>query len=286
MQVEMALAILLGRIEFNELIRVRIFHIIKNGVNWYDFLNHCVRTNMVCLVYKNMMELGIEKLLPTVIRNNMRYHYEQNIIRNQRLTQMQEKITRELAAKGIFVSPVKGIKFLRTIYQKDPGVRLLNDVDILASHSDRDIIHRYMTENHFFSYLIDDEDAFCADGKEEAYHFYINFTNATLHDDLRIDFDYTYPTDFLKEIYSENHFCEFCYLCRSYYSTMKSRGLPQTIDQFDYIKLLDISEYYKCFLGNTTRDDIRDAAKALQFTEEIEYTLDCVEQMCLQTMRL
>ena len=41
---EDALVLLLGRLTFDNLTKVRIFHIVKNGVDWYKFLNICVKT--------------------------------------------------------------------------------------------------------------------------------------------------------------------------------------------------------------------------------------------------
>lgn len=279
---EKALVILLGRLEFDELIKTRIFHIIKNGIDWYDFLNYCIRTNMVCLIYKNMVKLGIERLLPATIKYNMRYHYEQNAIRNEYLLTSLDIITRELVEKGISIVPIKGAKFLSTIYKEDPGVRLLNDIDILAEPSSKDTIYNYMQENGFGSYLINNDDAFCLNGKEEQCHFYISFTEVGLHDDLRIDFDYAHSASFIQEIREDNYLYELCYLCRSYYSSMKQKALPNEVDQFDYIKLVDMYGYYKSYLTGMTEVEIKSSAVELHFANELSYVLECLEQLSLQ----
>lgn len=279
---EKALVILLGRFEFDEIVKIRIFHIIKNGVDWYDFLNYSVRTNTVCLVYANMVKLGIEKLLPATIKSNMKYHYIQNTVRNQHLLVSLEKIIQGLAEKDITVVPIKGAKFLYTIYKDDLGVRLLNDIDLLAEHSSKDAIYEYMKENGFCSYLVNNKDAFCSNGADEECHFYISITKVGLHDDLRIDFDYTYPAIFIKGIKENNHLYEFCYLCKLYYSSMKKEAFPYTVDQFNYIKLVDIYEYHKSYLSNLTWVELKSVAKELNFVKELNYVLACFEQLGLQ----
>lgn len=284
MTYEKALVILLSRLQFNELMKTRIFHIIKNGVDWYDFLNYCIKTNTVCLAYKNLVKLGIERLLPSTIKYNMRYHYEQNTIRNQYLMASLERIMQNMEERGIAIAPVKGAKFLYTIYKEDPGVRLLNDIDILAGASARDSIYEYMNENNFGSYLINDEDAFCFKHTNEDSHFYISFTEVGLHDDLRIDFDYSYSASFINTIRENNCFYEFCYLCKSYYSAMKKKGLPDTVDQFDYIKLIDIYEYYKAYLACTTTTELKSEASVLQFSDELNYVLACFKRVELQIL--
>ena len=281
MKVENALVILLGRLEFDELIKTRIFHIIKNGIDWYDFLNYCIRTNMVCLVYRNLVKLGIEKMLPATIKYNMRYHYEKNTLRNEYLLDSLDKIQRELMEKGIVVVPIKGAKFLSSIYKEDIGVRLLNDIDILAEPSNKDIIHNYMKENGFKTYLVNDEDAFCFNGTDEHSHFYISFTEVGLHDDLRIDIDYTYAS-FIQKIREENYIYEFCYLCKSYYSSIQSKVLPNEVDRFKYIKLLDIYEYYKSYLVGMTEAELISAAIELHFSAELSYICECLEQLGMQ----
>lgn len=281
MKVENALVILLGRLEFDELIKTRIFHIIKNGIDWYDFLNYCIRTNMVCLVYRNLVKLGIEKMLPATIKYNMRYHYEKNTLRNEYLLASLDKIQRELIEKDIVVVPIKGAKFLSSIYKDDIGVRLLNDIDILAEPSNKDIIHNYMKENGFKTYLVNNEDAFCFNGTDELSHFYISFTEVGLHDDLRIDIDYTYAS-FIQKIIEENYIYEFCYLCKSYYSSIQSKALPNEVDRFEYIKLLDIYEYYKSYLVSMTKAELISAAIELHFSAELSYICECLEQLGMQ----
>lgn len=274
------MVILLGGLEFDELHRTRIFHIIKNGVDWYQFLSECIKTNMVCLVYKSMLNLGIERLLPVTVKRNMKYHYEQNSFRNQYLLSSLGKLIQELAKQEVSVIPVKGAKLLTTIYCKDPGVRLLNDIDLLAAASDRAAIHTYMKENGFFSYLINNQDALCAAETEEVSHFYISFLESGLQDDIRIDVDYTYPPKVLENLDKESDpVYEFYFLCQAYYTSMKGTGLPLAVDQFNYVKLVDIFEFYKRFLSHMTSAELKSAAEAENCIDQVSYALQCLAQL-------
>lgn len=278
---------MLGRLEFDELHRTRIFHIIKAGVDWYQFLSECVKTNMVCLVYKNMVKLGIERILPATVKRNMKYHYEQNTFRNQYLLSSLEKLTQELREQEVTVVPIKGAKLLTTIYCQDPGVRLLNDIDLLAMYSDRATIHTYLKMNGFFSYLINDQDTLCAAESEEMSHFYISFSEVGLRDDLRIDINYTYPANVLKKLDKNNDPAyEFCFLCQIYYISMKEAGFPKAADQFNYIKLFDIFEFCKQFLSHMTRVELESAAEAANCVDQVSYTLQCLARLYEDTLIL
>lgn len=235
---------------------------------------------MVCLVYQSMLNLGIERLLPVTVKRNMKYHYEQNTLRNRYLLSSLAKLIRDLEDQNITVVPVKGVKLLTTVYCQDPGVRLLNDIDLLAAASNRTAIHTYMKENSFFSYLINDQDALCTAEAEEMSHFYISFSEVGLQDDLRIDVDYTYPQEVLEKLGKKNNpVFEFCFLCQAYYASMKKIGLPKTVDQFNYVKLVDIFEFCKRFLPHMTNTELESAAKSASCANQVSYALQCLARL-------
>ena len=70
MKSEEALVLLLGRLSFDDLTKVRIYHLIKNGLDWYEFLNICIRKKLICMVYKSLSDLGLIQLLPMIVINN------------------------------------------------------------------------------------------------------------------------------------------------------------------------------------------------------------------------
>lgn len=280
LKAELALVILLGRFQFDDSIKLRIYHIIKNGVDWYEFLNSCVKTNLICIAYKNLIRLGLLDLLPAIIRNNMHYHYKSNCIRNKLLFDEALKINEHFGKEKILAVPVKGIHLLDTVYKHDPGLRILNDIDYLALRADHEKIHSYMKEQGFSTYLINDQDAFCATHSTETSHFYVKHIKGEFCNDLRVDFDYSYPADLIGEI-GFDYICEFFYLCNIYFMSMQKKGKPNFVEQFNYTKLIDIYAYCKMFLYNMPLSDIQAKAAQKNCLEQVNYSFDCLEKIQL-----
>lgn len=281
LKAEVALVILLGRFQFDDSIKLRIYHIIKNGVDWYEFLNSCVKTNLICIVYKNLIRLSLLDLLPAIIRNNMHYHYKSNCIRNKLLFAEASEMNKYFSKEKILVTPVKGIHLLDTVYREDPGLRILNDIDYLALRADHEKIHSYMEVQGFSTYLINDQDAFCAAHSTETSHFYVKPIKDEFCNDLRVDFDYSYSADFLREIGSD-HLYEFFYLCNVYFMGMQNMKCPDSVEQFNFAKLIDIYAYCKMFLCDMSLSDIRAKATQKDYLLQVNYSFDCLGKIQME----
>ena len=71
MKTEEALALLLARLSFDKLTKTRIFHLIKNHVDWYEILNICVKKKLICLVYKKLEDLNLIQFVNSSKRGHM-----------------------------------------------------------------------------------------------------------------------------------------------------------------------------------------------------------------------
>lgn len=278
MEAELALVILLGRLQFEDSIKLRIYHIIKNGVDWYGVLNYCIKTNLLCIVYQNLISLGLLNLLPSIIKNNMHYHYISNYKRNQYLISESARINAFFKREKIQAIPVKGIKFLDTIYSAYPGIRILNDIDYIAVQSDRNMIHTYMKEHGFDTYLVNDQDAFCVVHSAENSHFYIKTTEDEFCIDLRVDFDYGHSVDFLTKI-ENDCLSEFFYLCCQCFLAMQEKRDLDFVEQFQFSKLVDICAYRGKFLRNLSLSEIQEKAAQRNCLEEVNYSFDCLKKI-------
>lgn len=277
---EEALVLLLGRLHFDTFTKTRIFHIIKNGVDWYEFLNISVKTKTICLVYKSLIHLGLIQLLPAIVKNNMQYHYEQNCNQNTYFFQAITSISAFFEQNNILSTCVKGMRFLNTIYSKDPGVRILSDIDFLALDKDKISVHTYMQQLGFYTYLINDNDVFCEDNNPVKSYFYIKYEDEKIFDKLRIDFDFTYSHEFINAIKtSDNPLYEFMYLCENYYTCMKKKSMPSSIQQYDYMKLVDLHEYYIKYLSHIDIRELNNLATQLNFNAALQYTFQCLEKL-------
>ncbi len=281
MKQEDLLTFLLGRLHFDKLTKVRIYHLIKNDIDWYEFLNICVRRKLICLAYKNLLNLNLIQLLPTIIVNNMQYHYKNNLEQNIAFIQAVDPVNFYFKQNDILAVPVKGLQFLHTIYKEDPGIRILSDIDFLASHTKKNDIHSFMQESGYQLYLINDSDAFYSvEDSNIQSCFYIKFENNNCYSRLRIDFDFNYPDFWIEKIRSfDNPIYTFMYLCKTYYINTYGKTEPYTLPQYNYEKLIDIHEYYIKFLSLMGIDTILDVANNLHIREEVLHTMSGLKDL-------
>lgn len=280
MRAEEALAVLLGRVNFDEFTKIRIYHIIKNGIDWYNFLNVCIRNKTVCLTYKSLQLLDLLPLLPTIIKNNMEYHYKYNCKQNNYFLKASEPIISYFEKNGIMATPVKGLRFLKTIYSGDPGVRILSDIDFIASNGDKSDIHTFMIQSGFKTYLINNTDSLCSINSSVKSYFFIKIENNEFQDKLRFDFDFSYTNDLINHIReSKNPLYEFLYLCQNYFLDMHLKSNPPSGEKYNYMKLIDLHEYYVKYLTNISINEINEISSRLHLNEEFEYTIKCLRKL-------
>lgn len=279
MKQEEALVILLSRLTFDKLTKIRIFHLIKNSIDWYMFLNICVKRKLICLVYKNLKDLDIIQLLPMVIINNMQYHYERNQEQNQKFVLAATPVISYFKANAILATPVKGIRFIDTIYRKAPGVRILNDIDFVASTKNQSQIHDYMHNSGYDTYLVNDQDVLCSTNSRIRSYFYIKFEEENPYGRLRIDFDYSYSDKWIKLIQSSKQpIYEFLYLCTVYYNEIYKKIDSNNIASYSYVKLIDIREFCCEYLSTYSIEDIYIHAHELNVKEQVLFTITCLKK--------
>lgn len=281
MKQEEALVLLLSRLSFDETTKVRIYHLIKNGVDWYEFLNICVKKKLICMVYSSLNRLQLIQLLPMIIVNNMQYHYEQNLTQNKKFLQVADDILSHFESKDILITPVKGLHFLKTIYNKEPGIRILNDIDFIASPDSQLNIHEFMKNSGYHRYLINNSDVFCYTNENIQSSFYIKFEEFNPYGKLRIDFDFSYPDKWIKQMQGVNEpIYEFLYLCNSYYIETYTKTKPNNIATYNYVKLIDIYEYYHQYISSYSKKDILAYADEMEVREQTLFSLICLNNIC------
>lgn len=280
MRQEDVLVLLLGRLSFDKLTKVRIFHLVKNGIDWYEFLNICVKKRLICMAYKNLMDLDLIQLLPMIIIDNMQYHYEKNQEQNKKFLQAAAPIISYFKNNNILAMPVKGLRFLNTIYNKKAGMRLLSDIDFIASANNHTEIHSFMKQSGYSTYLVNDRDILYSTRKNIKSYFYIKFEEANSYGKLRIDFDFSYPDKWIKMIQSsEQPVYEFLYLCNSYYKETYNKIDLKNIASYNYVKLIDIYEYCSKYLSFYSMKEILGYADELNTHEQVMFTITCLNTL-------
>lgn len=277
MKAEEALAILLGRLTFDQPSKTRIFHLIKNGIDWYDFLNICVRKKLICFAYRGLVTLGLIQLLPMIVINNMQYHYEQNRKQNNFFSKASFPIKAFLEQENILAIPTKGLRFLDTIYQEEPEVRILSDIDFIASSRNYNSINEFMIKNGFDPYLTNNQDILCSGSNEVKSRFYIKFEKEDPYGKLRADFDFSYSDKWLELIRDENHpIYEFLYLCHEFYKENINVIQISKFSSYNYVKLVDLREYYIKYVYTASLKDLLACAATAKVQESVIFTVRCM----------
>lgn len=278
MKQEEALVILLSRLTFDKITKIRIFHLIKNGIDWYMFLNICVKRKLICLAYKNLRDLELIQLLPMVIINNMQYHYECNRKQNQNFILAAESVISYFESNNILAVPINGIRLLKTIYNKEPGIRILSDIDFIASVKNQIQIHEYMQRSGYDIYLFNKQDTLFFENSNIKSSFYIKFEENNPYGKLRIDFDFNYSDSWIKLIKASTEpIYEFLYLCTNYYNESYNKMIPSGITTYNYVKLIDIHEYYHRYLASAEMSEIYVHASELNVQKEVSFTIKCLK---------
>jgi len=232
------------------------------------------------MIYKNLKNLELIKLLPMIIINNMQYHYEQNQKQNQRFIQVSNSAISYFKNNNILATPVKGLRFLNTIYSQEPGIRILSDIDFIASAKNQSQIRDYMKESGFDIYLINDQDVFCSVDPNIKSYFYIKLEEADHYGKLRIEFNFSYPDNWIELIQSSKEpVYEFLYLCTSYYDESYCKVIFNKITTYNYVKLIDIHEYYCKYLTTYSMDEIYVYADQLNIHEQVQFTIICLSSV-------
>lgn len=277
---EETFAVLLGRTHFDQFTKTRIYHILKSGIDWYSFLNICIINKTLCLVYRSLQILELLPLLPTIIKNNMEYHYKCNCKQNNYFLKASEPIISYFEQKRIMATPVKGLRFLKTIYSADCGVRILSDIDFIASDKDKSKIHSFMTESRFNTYLINNTDSLCSINSTVKSYFYIKIEKNEFQDKLRFDFDFSFADDLINQIReNQNPLYEFLFLCQNYFLDVHSKSNASANKKYNNIKLIDLHEYYLKYLKKISFKEINELSAHMQLKKELEYTIVCLKEL-------
>lgn len=87
------------------------------------------------LLYRRLLQFERLNLLPGELQERLRINYLKTIADNTRLIHAWKEILQKAAETNLHVVTLKGIALLAKVYE-DPGLRPMNDMDLLVSVSD------------------------------------------------------------------------------------------------------------------------------------------------------
>ncbi len=144
------LLLLLGRTEFTGEEKDRIISEFESFSSWKQFASLAVRHGIAALIWQNITDLGLEKMVPEterVLLGGLRF---KSIARVAWITEAAAEVTGLLENAGIRVVLLKGLALEHTVYGSR-GLRQMSDADLLVAPSDalraRDILQSHGFES-------------------------------------------------------------------------------------------------------------------------------------------
>lgn len=129
--------------------KVEIQEIIKDKtIKWDVVVKYLCRTKVMGLFWSSMKSLKFDVFIPANIARILEFFYLGNIERNKILLREYASLSQIILESGIKVAPLKGVSLLEKVYT-DIGARQLNDIDILVSNRDKDVLNELLMSKGF-----------------------------------------------------------------------------------------------------------------------------------------
>ena len=126
----------LARLEPGAHIRDKIFFILKKDLKWDRFLDNIRLSGVGGLAYKTVdSDEQIKQAIPKVVQDQLRNIYYCTLRRNLIFAQALEENVRLLRAENIELIIFKGLLLAEIVY-RDPGMRPMSDIDVMAREED------------------------------------------------------------------------------------------------------------------------------------------------------
>jgi len=146
--------VLLWAIRVDNKMDERVADILAAGINWVHLRDSAVQHGIIPLLYRRLKKREIAKLVPPEELLEFQSLFQENIVRNIRMTQHLFSIIDLLADSGIETMPFKGPVLAVQVYG-DLSMRSFSDLDILIHADDLSRAYRVLTDHGYF---LDDPD--------------------------------------------------------------------------------------------------------------------------------
>lgn len=127
---ETKLVLLCSRMEPDDAAREEILSVLALKPDWQKVTGLAGHHKVLPLLCRNLLRFSPPGAIPGKILDLLKDHYHVNLARNIRI---QKEMTAIFSRSAGITSPVpfKGFGLLQTVYARDPGLRMLTDVDLL-----------------------------------------------------------------------------------------------------------------------------------------------------------
>ncbi|MDD5477768.1 MAG: nucleotidyltransferase family protein [Candidatus Omnitrophica bacterium] len=146
---EHKLILLCTRLKINEPNRNEILGLLNGPLNWNRIREFSVRQEILPFLYYNLNRLNLQDSIPQEMFAIMKNYHYSNLVRNSMLEKEAALILKSANSAGITIMPFKGFSLIQTIYQSNPELRIMVDVDILVKETEFPKIKNILTQTGY-----------------------------------------------------------------------------------------------------------------------------------------
>lgn len=110
--------------------------LLSQKIDWRDFLKKSYAHRIAPLIYYNLKKLDLLSFIPKPTVNGLEAAYIYTSRVNMVFAEELKHILNAFQKEGISCIILKGMAFVETIYQQNPGIRPLKDIDLLLRKED------------------------------------------------------------------------------------------------------------------------------------------------------
>ncbi len=133
---EYQLTFLCTRFEINASIQQEIERLLSNPLDWNKIIEIANCHQILPFLYYNLSGLNLQNLVPKNIFVIMKNYHYSNLVRNSLFEKEISLILKSANLKGLTIIPFKGFGLIQTLYYRDPGLRIMADIDILIKEAE------------------------------------------------------------------------------------------------------------------------------------------------------
>ncbi len=151
------LIILTSQLTMSDETKSRIKLLIQEEMDWYYFFNSAIKQKVLTLIYYNLKNLNIEKIIPKQLGRIALFYQLGTIERNKAYFEELKTIRRILEDNQVIAVPTKGGWLIPNLYGNN-GTRTIGDIDFLVKKEDTKKIKLIMNENGYIQSEYDNND--------------------------------------------------------------------------------------------------------------------------------
>ncbi|MBU1125532.1 MAG: nucleotidyltransferase family protein [Candidatus Omnitrophica bacterium] len=146
---EYNLLFLCTRVHIDTVTAKEIAWVTEESLSWDTILTLAKKQEIVPFLYSAFQKLELLEHMPASILSIARNYYYANLNRNILFEKDILGITARARLQGIEIIPLKGFSLLYSLYQENPALRIMTDVDILVKEEDFQDTKRLLAQSGY-----------------------------------------------------------------------------------------------------------------------------------------